>query len=339
MSLSKCTMLFVLVFTCYLIIVTQKVEKFSEATQIRVELNDTVDRALDAAADDIMLSTNDYTASVSRKKCSDNFYRALYAGFNVLDGSEEQQRLIDLYVPVFAMVDTDGITVQHCEMVNGEFTKVWGQKRIYSKTYDQEVGAVANQYLSYSVIYTLDSTITVLVDDKQYTGKWSDLKKLYAESTKDEDKDISLVMGSKIFESDNSFRLERGSAVTDNIIDVFEYYVNRHNDIARQFGISYTFTVPSSARSDLARSIESTSFICLFQGYPLGQGTSEEYSTFALAGTRIAKNQQYVVTKDESGVLHYHKMGCSETKNATRIYNSKRKCALQGALPCERCRP
>lgn len=339
MSLSKFIVLFVLSFSCFTFIANMKIQKFSEAVEKKVELNDAIDRALDAAVDDSILTTDDYTVEVSRKKCSDNFYRALYAAFGILDGSEEQQNLLDLYIPAFAMVDDNGITVQHSEIIDGELTKVWGQKRVYAKKYSQQIGAVANQYIDYTIAYTLGRSITVIVGDNQYTGVWSSLKDLYSKSTKPEDSEIKIVMNSTIFESENSFSLEKNAAIADTIIDTFEYYVNRHNDVAKQYGITYTFTIPSSMHSSLARSIETTSFLCLFQGYPLGQGTSEEYNTFALAGVRAAKNSQYAVAKGADGQLYYHKLWCEDTKNATTIYNSKRKCAQHGALPCEKCRP
>lgn len=73
MSLSKFIVLFVLSFSCFAFIANTKVQKFSEAVEKKVELNDAIDRALDAAVDDSILTTDDYTVEVSRKKCSDNF--------------------------------------------------------------------------------------------------------------------------------------------------------------------------------------------------------------------------------------------------------------------------
>ena len=120
------------------------------------------------------------------------------------------------------------------------------------------------------------------------------------------------------------------------------YYVNRHNAIAAYYGESFTFSLPLSSSSDVARSIEDVSFISFFQGYPYGRGTDDVYSNFEISGARITKSLGYYVRLGKQNgqtFMYYHKPNCTYGEGENYWYSTREECALQGAMPCPHCKP
>ena len=338
MSLSKFAALFLCIVMCMFYVTNRDIDDYKEITNERVTLDDTLDRALDAAVDGIVMSVDGYDVKVSREKAAENFYRTLQAGMCMLDDSDVEKSLIELYVPMLALADTDGISVQYTKIINGDLVKVWSAPKSYVKSYSMPYGSMPNQTLDYSMVYTLSDDIVIVLADKQYSGTWQELSELYKNTTDSGLNDIKTIMSSNIFESEDTFDLERDSAVSEVVAQTIARYVNQHNEIARQYGERYTFYLPETDESDISRNIDNQTFLCLFQGYPLGQGGSETYSRFAFAGTRVAKNNSYYVSSS-NGYLYYHKAWCEDAKNSTAKYDTKYDCAMHGALPCDKCRP
>ena len=124
-----------------------------------------------------------------------------------------------------------------------------------------------------------------------------------------------------------------------------EYYINQHNKIARQYGISYKFSLPFISEDDWARTINDISLFSVFQGYPYVSTNPKLgfLNIYAIGGARIVKPDAYYIT-EENGKKLYHLSLCKKVINAapevkSQVYGSRQECALQGAYPCPDCRP
>lgn len=340
MRISRYAAFFLLIFMCLYAVIQYQVHAHSMAAERRVELNNAVDRAMDAAIDGIVETVDGYSVVVNREKCANNFYRALYANLGLSDTDEETKELIGVYVPVLAFIDEDGLYVQYLETVNNKTIKTWSPKKVYCKEYVTEpLNENPDSTVQYMVSYTLTDVVTISTAGKVYQGNWKTLQNEYEASYAGEDDAIRGVLAEPQFASDEDFDAERDTVVTNTVVDGVGYYANEHNTIAAKYGESYSFGLPMSAKSELARSIDTVTFLALIQGYPLGRGTKDVYNNFAFGGARVAKNSGYVVSRSADGILRYHNAGCPEITGGRTIYSTKKECALNGAMPCEECKP
>lgn len=339
MNFSKLAMCFAIFVFCVFCGVNANVQKLEASTENWVEIDEALNTAIDAAVDGIVLSTDGYSIEVSREQCVKNFYRTLYACLGVDATNKQAQELIGIYVPVIGFIDEDGFYAQYSESVDGNVMKVWGPKTTYTKEYLIQKGSLVNEYWDCVIDYSLTDLVTIRIDGRVYSDNWKILKKHYANATSD-DAGIAAVVSGSIFATDNSFEAERDSVVTDCIVDRVGYYTNRHNDIAAKYGVSRVFQLPSSARSSIARSIDSVSFLVFFEGYPIGRGSTEVYTKFGVGGARVAKKQFYCIS-EQDGYLYYHEEECPELEGVSGInrYTTREECAILGALPCEKCKP
>lgn len=338
MSLSKFTAFFLLVFFSIFAVMNYDVQKYVTLAETEIELDNAIDTAIDAAIDGVVMSADGFSVEVSREKCAQNFYRALYASLGVADSDSVSKELVQNYVPVLAFLDEDGVYVQYSEVVNGKVTKVWGPKTTYTEEFSVQSGALPNDVAVCVVDFSMGDNVTIRVDGTIYSDDWHTLKSQYVSSQKAEDAGIRAVMNHIIFASNNSFNLERDSVITSTVVECVGYFINKHNSIAARYGDNFYFELPASAESDIARSVESPSFMCMFQGYPIKQGTGVTYSKFAFGGARVARNKKYSVARD-GGYLYYHTEGCEHCTGEKQIYSTREECALRGAMPCEYCRP
>ena len=193
-----------------------------------------------------------------------------------------------------------------------------------------------------------------------FEGVYKDLATQYLEDGMDAGSDsyraltgfLDRATESGEFLSTEKFDAFKQSVMTYCITKKMNYYVNQHNEIARQYGISYNFSLPESSMDSVSRAISNVSLLAIFQGFPYGQGTDDTYSRFSLSGSRLYKMDKLIVVRDPStGVLQYHKASCHELDayrdangNLNMVSgmlqkNTKKDCAALGAYPCNECKP
>lgn len=312
-----------------------KVTVFSSAVNEQAVLNDAFDRAMDYAVDGIVDSADADTITVKRQQCTNNFFRALYAGLGI-STDEDAKQLIQCYVPAIAFVDNDGVYIQYSDYDStGALNRVWSKKHTFTTEKTISIGTGPNDYLTFGITYTLNDNVTVILNGKIYNGKYYELYDAYKDSDDDTEKSV---FTQPVFKDSVQFDLERDSTVTDTIIKTVGYFVNRHNTIATRYGIQYSFYLPTSVYSDLARTVETVSFFAIMQGYPIGSGR-DVYNQYALSGARVVRNSLYYAEYDDAGYLYYHKGNCKEYSGDYVFRGSQAECASLGAMPCHVCRP
>ncbi len=338
MKITRFAAIFLLFMFVYVLLFTFKTEQFANVVNKKAEYNKALDSALDSALEGIVESADGNTVTVDKEECVQNFYNCLYAAFDALD-SETTQKMLQLYTPVLAVADEDGLYVYYSDIVNGEVQKVWSQKIPYTRHFST-ASVNGDGAIGYTVNFQLDDIITIKIDGDSsiYSGRYSELVKNYSNSSASENRALRAVLAGEVFSTEGYYQLWRSQVVTECIMDKLGYYVNRHNRIADMYGEQFTFRLPDSAASDISRSISDVSFMCFFQGYPYGKSTSDVYSNFEVSGARVTKNAGFY-TQLVDGYLYYHKTWCTHGSGEKKWYATQDECAWAGALPCPYCNP
>lgn len=321
MKITKLSIVFVLIVLCCIIQLDIKTNNIVAINQKEIEYN----HALEGAVDDAVLRLVDMdnsktvTYSLNKDACINQFFMSLFASFGILDSPSEQKMLMN-YIPVLAVTDSDGYFISFVDTYKDEegspmYTRVWSEKKPYYFKGDKVIFSFT--FSDYIKIYDPE---TKEVNE----GYFDDLKVQYPDEYLFQDKEV--------------FDQIRRNSIVDCIQKDIKYYINSYNKIAENFGITYDFYLPVVDENDWQRTIDSISLFVVFQGYPYGYGTNVVYNRYAYAGARVKKADMYFIT-DNEGEKVYHRSDCSEVLDFSNPINSKKECALQGAYPCEKCRP
>lgn len=121
--------------------------------------------------------------------------------------------------------------------------------------------------------------------------------------------------------------------------------ISKHNYIAMQYGISYSFSTPDFFRNATSE-MEYPVLLAVFQGWPLSPGEDIFYANCLDSGMFIQEKERYVIEiprnlKNSKRV--FHKTFCSELKKAEAFFVEEvtEHTAIYeyGAFPCDLCCP
>ena len=132
---------------------------------------------------------------------------------------------------------------------------------------------------------------------------------------------------------------DAGELMSESIGYYMEYFCSRHNKIAGEAGITYSFFIPDAAGSIL-KNISGRGFYALFQGYPMAGVTTEDINLYSFAGVQIKDSEEYYINTIGTGYAspqYYHSAECPYNSGETMKFNTRRDCALQGAYACPEC--
>jgi len=300
-------------------------------------------RILDAAVEDatesmVSVGVSDRVA-IDIDKGYDSFINTLYRNFQMID-DEINRRTVEGYIPCIAAVDYDGYYImRHIEYERDGVTEIkmaWMPKRSYSYSDDRYI---------YSL--TLGNDITVY--DK-YT------QQIYKDSA-DNFIASGTLPGSVLLSDDpyiagdemHDFDVRRRNAIIECLQKDITDAINNHNNIAKYYGITYYFSLPTVEHDDWMKTIDDVGFLAFFQGMPMGN--SGEYANiFSIGGARIFKTSRFYLdidgTPDGTGglVYFYHTTeDCPWLKPSVRppegypMRDHAKECAKEGYFPCEYC--
>ena len=268
----------------------------------------------------------------------------LYAGSRIyiadIPGKKE---LLAQYVPVIAITDTDGFWIAYYDVIDKgsekELVRRWTSKFYYfyldnSVTKGKKATGFLYRFLGENSCICCDLNGIAGEKGRAYRIRCEDFFRTegdFYESTdfrltKKKNYD-ALILHREEFEE------KRHEIMAAKLEEALSYYCGHYNRIAEDYGIEYSFSIPSADEKMYLRAAEGVSFMALFQGYPI-KGTDEVVNRFALSNTEIVEASLYVV--DKEGV--YHRENCENVSTITAYYNSRRECAENGAKPCECCK-
>lgn len=270
---------------------------------------------LDTAVEDAMtiLSAEGAAIDVGLKKdqCVEAFYQTVFLNLGILD-DPYAKALVDGYIPAIALIDYDGFYILEGMDSLGE--NRWQPKRFF-------------HYEDSNFVYgfTLGEDVRIYHKGKGsfVEGKQKDLKKEPAYL---------------LLQEDSIFEELRRRTIIDALERELNWCIQEHNKIAREYGISYEFSLPVIEKEDWYNTVDEISMLVFFQGMPMGFDNSY-YNHFALGGAHVVKNKGWYLQEDENHLIYYHEGDCPLLTEKSERYNSPIKAAKKGAFPCRECKP
>lgn len=326
MKITDLAILFVLIILPFNFLLDIKTQNVEIAAYKKIEINRILDTAVEDGVSSMLLGGAGKDVDIDRESAVREFLNSLYINFNLLENSTDALKLQG-YISCIVIVDYDGYYV----VSNQEYKNAQGSKEMKLVSNPKQTFSYSDG--SYIYIFTLDSNLTLInLSNKEiYTGTRDQI----AEK-------IGLSSSPDFLIDEELFDLIRRKTIIDCLKRDVNFAINKHNDIARKFGISYYFSLPNVPDQDWNKTVDDVGMLAFFQGMPIGN-TGERINSYALGGARIVKTLKYVVTEDEiqPGVVlkYYHKSGCDRIIDDSKVLNSKAECAGNGYMPCPHCNP
>lgn len=292
-------------------------------TKETMELNSKYEASMTAAAQDAIhvLRTNvrpqlqngyeSYKINPTNPQPAyDTFIKTLALNYDLTDSLSIKN--LELYVPVFAVVDYDGLLLNiYKEYTNerGEviFERKWLPKVAFA--YEDPEGNILN--------FTIDENLEVFDADLKewYEGTRTDL-------LQDEEITIDLLHDAELFDS------VRRTTIVNILQEHIAYYLNEHNVYQKRLPMTYKFVMPLIDNEDWYNTVDDISILAFFQGYP-SNFSDHTYNKYAFVGSKL--NYKYRIFAGEvEGVKRYWQENCNYPYTPTEIYSSKKDAARNG---------
>lgn len=290
-------------------------------------------RYLDTAVQDAsasLLLLSDYDKSNENQRVNINveegirsFFNSLYLqlGNGDLQEGEKltyQQALIKSYIPVVLIIDYDGFYIYAID----EYTDSEGY------TYFKHI-LFPKQYYSFKS------------DDYIIQPHLDDYVKVYNKTTGERyDGEYTALSNEVGLFSEQDFEEIKRNYMINQIEESLNFYVNKHNNYAIQYGVVYDFYLPDITYNDWEACLEDIGVMAFMQGIPIYR--NEYLNIFALQGSRILKRKSYY-GYEKDGDLFYCKSDCEELldipEKELEVFDSRKKAAQAGFYPCHNCKP
>lgn len=290
MKHTNISILFVLIMVSVFLVLNQKVDTVAAITKLQIQYNNAIDNAVADALNQIVDKDSIASTSIDFANVTDSFIH--YLAWNLgLEAESQKGRSLSNYVPVIAYIVQDGLYMAYQKMDEGEEAagKYNGEERqVDEQSQFWNVGEwntsidisdripFEKRIDAYLIQYTLTDYVKVIniQTNEKIEGYYGDLINMFPEifpSTKEE------------------FDKERRLTIINCLIETINVYIEKHNEIAKHYGITYQFSLPYIEMEEWYRTVDDISMLVLLQGYPYGNDTLGYYNRMALGGARIRK--------------------------------------------------
>lgn len=242
------------------------------------------------------------TAS-DRKRVSNAFFNSLKLDFGYT--TEEDMQKLHVYVPVLALIDSDGYYI--C------FNQKYADEHAVSSVTESitSINTWTKQNDKYMVRYYLGSNVDVTDKSnlaKSYSGTYD---VVYKEMT-DAGVSASDISEFGLTGNEDDFRTVQRSVIIEELQEKIEYYINKNNDFAAEYTPSYTFTMPQTNKDDWTRLIENPTCIAFLQGIRVSNG-SDYLNIYSMGGGEVKKQSVVGVANNDDETKTYNTGGVTKT--------------------------
>jgi hypothetical protein len=298
----------------------------------KAEMNNAITRAVDDAVN-YLTETGSYgTSTINKDGVITTFFGSLYSSLGLISNKSAQAE-IEMYLPVILLCDRDGYYVYYNDEYkssdgNTYIERIWSEKLPYSYEDDYFI----YRFTLTDMVYIYDKNDIFNLERKVINTAYQEF------ATNPEYTDLKTSYSDCILLNEESYNLVRKGAILNKLEDVMTYYTSKHNHIANQQGVTYTFSLPSGKRDEWAEYIDDVSLLVVFQGYPYGAGKNYTYNKVISAGANIIMKPRYYMEK-KSWYYLVHRQGCEMlSKNNALLeetFDSVEECVKKGAYCCE----
>lgn len=339
MKLYHYCIIFVILAVSFILVLDVKANSLEAVLTEKERLDQCLNIAIDDGTTVLVQSSTERGLITSKESAVDAFLASLYSTLNI-SSNKEKQELIQGYLPVILVTEQEGFYVFFSDTYRyggyETIAKRWSEKMPYYYEDDE-------------FIYTFTLTDVIYLYDKKGSISPSNKGEIIMLNYKDVQKKDEFITyrnnhSDRFLLNDEQFYLKKRQVIIQCIEEAMKYYINEHNSIAPQYGITYNFSLPVLDDSDFIRSIEQPSMVVLFQGYPYGTGIGGVYNRLITSGAKIEKSNVYYLEK-KSWYYIYHRSDCIELADTTKLilYDTPlytvKDCVLAGAYACTICSP
>jgi len=278
-----------------------------------------LDTAVDDAAQALLINVNQQQEAryesakrvrVNKEEAVDSFYRTLYMDFGIAEDTIAQG-VLNRYIPAVIVIGYDGFWVYaEEEFANAagetEIRPAWGPKKPYA--YADTLGN--------SVSFTLDDYVTAY---EAGSRTWREGFRSEIQITTA----IPLLRDAEVFEQ------VRRSTIVNAIQNELAFRINRHNQYASRYGISYTFTLPTISAEEWNNTVNDVGVMAFVQGIPMGRKT---YNNYALGGSRVLK-KPVIIGAVKEGKKVYYRSACAFPYTVEEEFASEKAASQKGYMP------
>ena len=282
MKITDFALVFIAIMLPYMIVLYINVTFTIKAEEMEMYYQNVIDTAVDDASyqmkqvesDDKQIDygysgNENKKINVNAKVGVDAFFESMYNSLGIR-GNEAAESYLSLFVPAVAVIEYDGVRVSQNETViaadgTSSVQRVLRPKRYYTYTYSIVRNGMEYNFVSgsttsdivstHTVEFTMDNYIVHRGYDYVYDEE-IEAETFYVDDSSNNDNLVAGVVSSD--EKDNlkskiiSHLLDmRKSIIANTVANELSYSVNANNSYARQAGITYNFSFPATAESDL----------------------------------------------------------------------------------------
>lgn len=336
MKLTDLSLVFIAVLLPIIIVVYINVSFTIKAQEQEIYYKNLIDVAVSDASSQMKEVENEDTSidygysgasnnkvSINSQVAVDTLLDNLYDNFSI-KGNDAAEKYLQLFVPAIAIIDYDGVIISSIEdyTKNGKnsIEHTLKPKQYYSYTYtivknpDGTFGMVEeyttqNAYSWHHIEFTMDDYIIHRGSDKN--GNIYQTKSFYIADT---DNNADLAQETQAVHNIVVQKLQeiRKDVIVNSIVKELTYAVNKNNRYARNAGITYTFTFPTTSTEDMYGAIENVGILAFVQGINVGN--------------RYLNTKAYSVTSIELATRYYFSIPSTTSKYKYNLYHRDTSC-------------
>lgn len=320
MSITKYSLLGILLIAPMLILNSIKVDRFTDVIQQDILYQEAINKAVDDAVT-VLIETAEHSSgilTINPEAAVDQFFSTL--AINLSKYSDYEKEGLRGFVPCIAFIGVDGMVMYSLEEKSGPNGRILSQcihEMVPYAVVDGNNNVIGLTLEDYYTVYDLSRNI-------EFTGTYNDLKAIGVSDFFDNaPEDIEQIR-------------------TELIVEMLEnhcgYYFNQHENFANVYGIIYDFMLPTIEDSTWSNTVNDISIIAFVQGLPLGHGSQEVFNAFSVGGAGIIDARKVEGYELPSGDLVYHWEDCTNKVGTLQeIFDTRQEAAAAGYYPCSDC--
>lgn len=316
-------MIFIIIILATVTILEIKVSRYASSIERKNYLDLCFMEAVKSTAGNLAGLETGEVAAVDKQRAVQTFFQSMYAALGILEDLVQQEQL-QAYIPIIGISTRDGFYIYYSERIkdrNGKdkLVKRWSELKQFLDGDETFIYRFTLEDSFY--IYDRGNRLSHLEGINPYKITFEEWENLGFDKKKLQEQKQKIIAES--FEKELS------------------YFCSMHNEIAKEYGIQYQFSLPDLDNSDFIRNMDGIGFFAFFQGYPLGGGTDLVYEQYSFHRGLVEERRGYVVIQEGDSLL-YHKKTCIKLGNQNSnwsYFGSTKECALAGAFACKVCVP
>ena len=392
MKITDFALIFIAIVVPYMIVLYINTTFTIKAVEMEMYYQKVIDSALDDAAYQMKQVESqdkkiDYGYSdslnkkinVNAKVGVDTFFDSMYTTFGV-KGNDVAQSYLNLFVPAVAVVEYDGVRVSKNEVVTANdgstsVQRILKPKRYFTYTYsivrvngDYKMvpGIQTSNVIS---IHTVEFTMDTKITHRGYNYVYGEEIPTQSFYLKDSENNSELIAGVIDSTTKDSLKSQivsdlldmRPSIISNTVSSELTYAVNENNIYAKQAGVTYSFTFPTTTEDEMYNMVDNVGIVAFVQGISVGNRYLNT-KAFGVSTLEGATRYYFTAPSNESQIhmnLYHKDISCPEYRlskisdMSPRYVTSKQQAAtsvttgtlngvkqtFEGFYPCPICNP